>query len=254
MKSISYIIVTHNSQVHFPSVIDNLKLYTKLPYEIIVVDNDSKCTSYIKNIDKIIKNKENLMFTPATNQGLAAASPESDYLILINPDVRIGPNSIEKLINDTETLDAGIAGAILCYPDLKVQHGGGEGYGKKSTADILELTGNAHLNYSKQLHEITQQYPLNCQWITGAVFLITRKTLIKIGPLDEKYTHYKSDLEYCLRAHDNNIKIICSSAVCLHFHKKSTPRKQMIQRLLSRIRFKLEEKRFFKALGKLEKK
>lgn len=243
--------VTHNSQAHFPSVIKNIRAHSPLPFEIIVVDNASKNPSYITNAEKVILNTDNKMFTPATNQGIAAADPDSDYIILINPDIRVTHNSIQKLINDTETLNAGITGAILCYPDLTIQHGGGENYGNKSTTEILKLSNNAHYNFKKQLNQVIQQYPIECQWVTGAVFLITRQTLNKIGNLDEEYTHYKSDLEYSLRARDNNIKVICSSAICLHFHKKSTPKKQIIQRLLSRLRFKIEEKRFQKAINNL---
>ncbi len=254
MKNISYIIVTHNSQAHFPGVIKNIRAHSPLPFEIIVVDNASKNPSYITDAEKVILNNDNKMFTPATNQGIAAANPNSDYIILINPDVRVTHNSIQTLISDTDALNAGISGAILCYPDLTVQHGGGESYGNKSTEEILKLSNNAHYNFKKPLNQVIQQYPLECQWVTGAVFLITRNTLNQIGNLDEKYTHYKSDLEYCLRARDNNIKVICSSAICLHFHKKSTPKKQIIQRLLSRLRFKLEERKFLKAIKNLNYK
>ena len=127
MEKISYILVTHNSQDHFPSVINNLKKFTNLKNEIIVIDNNSKDCNYLIG-DKIIKNKKNLFFTCAVNQGLKAIDQKTDYIILINPDVRITSFTINKILIDLKNSKAGIAGLILVYPDLTIQHGGGRDY------------------------------------------------------------------------------------------------------------------------------
>ena len=104
---ISYIVVTYNSQIHFPELINNLNRCTPLDHEIIIIDNNSDDKEYLSPY-KVIYNKDNTYFTSAVNQGLKLIDNNSEYIILINPDVRINKNTVEKLISDTQKLNAGI--------------------------------------------------------------------------------------------------------------------------------------------------
>ena len=45
---ISYIIVTYNSQIHFPELINNLNRCTPLDHEIIIIDNNGKMVGVVK--------------------------------------------------------------------------------------------------------------------------------------------------------------------------------------------------------------
>lgn len=248
MKKISYIIVTFNSQDHFPDLINSLREQTPYPHEFIIVDNASTSTAYLRGADRLVKNVQNLMFTPAANIGIEQSDPASEYIILTNPDIRITENTISTLIDETERLNAGIAAPVLCYPDLTVQHGGGLAYEEIPDDELLAMDGHAHQHFKDPLQDCFSEYPKECRWITGAFFLITRAAYQTLGPLDNSLTHYKSDLEYCLRARREGEKVICSSAIALHFHKKSTARKRMFDRVFGRLRYRHMQHTFEKNL------
>lgn len=100
----------------FASIREN----TKLPYEIIWVDNGSSPDNF-KIIrqqatrprvhTKLIRNNKNLGFVKATNQGIAEA--EGDYVILLNNDTQVSykwaTNLVKPLMNDPEV---GIVGPV----------------------------------------------------------------------------------------------------------------------------------------------
>ena len=248
---ISYIIVTYNSQIHFPELINNLNRCTPLDHEIIIIDNNSDDKEYLSPY-KVIYNKDNTYFTSAVNQGLKLIDNNSEYIILINPDVRINKNTVEKLISDTQKLNAGITGSILLRSNLSVQHAGGQKY---DTKDInpLELTSHQHLHDKDKLRTIINNYPKKVQWVTGALLLITKQALKVLGELDKSYNHYKSDLEYCLRANEEKINVICSSSIALHFHKKSSKSKKgKLNFFFTKLKYYLARK-YFELIMNLKK-
>ena len=240
---ISYLLITYNSDIHFPDIIENLKKFTKPLNEIIIVDNNSENIDYLKAY-RVKYNTKNVFFTSAVNQGLKLINKGSKYIILVNPDVRINKNTIEKLLSDSKDYNAGIAGTILLNSNLLVQHAGGQEYDLKKL-DPLEMDNHSHLHDGDKLKNIINNYPKKVQWVTGAFFMITKEAFAKLGILDTNLKHYKSDMEYCLRAINNNINIICSSAVCLHYHKKSGRKgRGTVNKLFTKIKFRIIRKYF----------
>ena len=88
-------------------------------YEIIVVDNGSEtpdAVQFINDLDehgevKVVKNKKNLWFPAAINQGVRAADEASKYFIFMHYDtVVLSHNWIDLLINVVETSEAGMVG------------------------------------------------------------------------------------------------------------------------------------------------
>jgi GT2 family glycosyltransferase len=126
------------------------------------------------------------------------------------------------MLRDVEKHNAAIAGTVLIRPNLTIQHGGGSEYANLSDNEVMTLPNHMHTYDKEPLHETLHYFPRECRWVTGAFFLITRDALEILGPLDEQYVHYKSDIEYCLRAKQNGMRVLCSSAICLHFHKHSS--------------------------------
>src|SRR6266699_2677016 len=73
-----------------------------LRYEIVVVDNastDGSCEG-LQTFDshlRLIRNKENVGFGRAVNQGFAVT--ESPFVFLVNPDAEVPSSTIETLVN-----------------------------------------------------------------------------------------------------------------------------------------------------------
>lgn len=92
---ISIIIVTYNSAAVIGECIQSIPQGC----EIIVVDNDSKDESatIASNLGaKVLRNESNVGFGTACNYGAASASGE--FLFFLNPDARLKPDTVEKLL------------------------------------------------------------------------------------------------------------------------------------------------------------
>ena len=118
---------------------------------------------------------------------------------------------------------------------------------------ILKILSHQHLHDKDKLRTIINNYPKKVQWVTGALLLITKQALKVLGELDESYNHYKSDLEYCLRANEEKINVICSSSIALHFHKKSSKSKKgKLNFFFTKLKYYLARK-YFELIMNLKK-
>jgi GT2 family glycosyltransferase len=88
-------------------------------YEIIVVDNgsDKDSQDFLDEIEgevKVIRNKENVWFGPACNQGVAAADKHSKYFLFLHCDVVVtNPAWLDLLMNVSESQNSGMVGVEL---------------------------------------------------------------------------------------------------------------------------------------------
>jgi GT2 family glycosyltransferase len=69
----------------------------------------------------------------------------------------------------------------------------------------------------------------DCDWVTGAVWLINRRAWNKLGPLREDvtelrdYRHFESDREWCMRAKEQGWRVLCAPHSVTHYYRQSTP-------------------------------
>lgn len=89
-------------------------------YEVIVVDNgsDQETQDYLDLLQKegvkVIRNKENLFWSAACNQGVAVADVNSKYFLFMHADtVVLNPSWLDLLVNLSVTHGAGIVGTQL---------------------------------------------------------------------------------------------------------------------------------------------
>lgn len=118
------IIVVHKDRPEYLNICLQSIAVTSLNnnYEIIVVDNGSTvkdAVDFLDDLDKqgevtVIRNKENLWWSKAANQGAKAANKTSKYLIFLHADVVVlNPSWIDLLINVSESQDAGLVGVEM---------------------------------------------------------------------------------------------------------------------------------------------
>ena len=81
---------------------ERIKQYTKLPYELILIDNGSIHGQDLleEYADVLISNKENLGFAKAVNQGIRRATGE--WICVVNNDILIYEGWLEALIKTFE--------------------------------------------------------------------------------------------------------------------------------------------------------
>jgi len=200
----------------------------KIPAEIIIVDNCSSDgsieavrkfqipnpnfqtnpKSQFPNI-RLIKNKENLGFAKANNQGIKIARGE--YVLLLNSDTLVPEGSISQtLLWLSARPKVGVVSCRLMDRSKRTQPTGGffpnllNLFCWASFLDDLPCVNSIILPYhppasnswvSKNWYRNTRQL----DWVTGA-FLMTRKAVFReVGYLSEEFFMYVEELEWCYR-------------------------------------------------------
>lgn len=185
-----------------------------IKFEIFVVDNNSADgTADMVKKDfpqvKLIANDYNAGFAKANNQAIAQSSGR--YVLLLNPDMRVLPGCLEKMVQWMDCHDnAGVAGCHLVkengetvshvrrYPKLSDQ-----------LAIVLKLP---HLfpgildNYLKKDFDYSKESEVDS--IRGSFFMIRRGVIEKIGGLDERYFIWFEEVDYCRQVRNAGCKVM----------------------------------------------
>ncbi|HRT39980.1 MAG TPA: glycosyltransferase family 2 protein [Candidatus Woesebacteria bacterium] len=191
-----------------------------IPYEIIIIDNNSKdnsvneikktFTRYISNFTlKIIKNSCNLGFGKANNQGLKIA--QGNYILFLNSDTIVLHSSISQALDWLcSHPEAAACTAQLLNKDKTIQASGGFfpnlanmltwSLGLDDLPGINYLIKPFHPHPPKfYTHDSFYLRDHQQDWITGAFMLIRRELLDKIGGFDENYFMYGEEVELAYR-------------------------------------------------------
>lgn len=222
MTDLSIIIVSYNTKKLLEECLESIEGKEEDNPEIIVVDNASSDNSAefikqkYKNI-RLLENKENLGFSKANNQGIKIAKGE--YILLLNSDTLTNEKSLESLIDFAKKhADAGVIGARLLNDDKSVQ---------PSVFHLPSIFG-AFKEYWLNIQGSFEKYipkgnePVEVEAVVGAVMLIPKKVIEKVGLLDEKYFMYFEDLDYCRRVKRAGYKIYyLPEAKIIHHHGSS---------------------------------
>ncbi len=187
---------------------DNLRaLYESLDakFEVFVVDNNSAdgtaemVKKYYPQV-KLIVNRENLGFAKANNQAIKLAGGK--YILLLNPDMRVFDDTLSRMISWMDRHDkAWVAGCKLVdesakiikhvrrFPDLIDQ-----------LAIILKIPHIFPSVLNKYLiNDFDYSKSASVDSIRGGFFMIRKKTIEKIGSLDERFFLWFEEVDYCRR-------------------------------------------------------
>lgn len=219
---LSVIIVNFQTKDLLQKCLESLEKSKYRDFEIIAVDNGSTDGSVeaiearYKDI-KILRNEENLGFAKAVNQGIKQATGE--YIFLLNPDSEVKPGSLEELVKFAKKRpETGVVGAKLLNPDGSIQPS--VYHFPTIWRAIAEYWLGKKGAYEK--YAVTASDAVEVEAVTGAAMLIPKKTIEKIGFLDERYFMYFEDLDFCRRVQRAGFKVYyLPQAEIIHHHGKS---------------------------------
>ncbi|PDV98286.1 glycosyltransferase family 2 protein [Candidatus Chloroploca asiatica] len=228
---ISVLIITHNSAHEIGPCLDTLAQHTRVPYEIIVVDNASADDT----MDAIRRSGSLRLVTNTTNVGFAAAVNQATrlaggrYLLLLNPDTQVHEGAIDRLVAFLDSHPSvGICAPRVLAVDGCLRHncfafetpwsffwfGVGVGPLHRVRRWMLRRT-----NWN-----IAADTPQTVEAVTGAVMLVRRELFEQLGGLDERFFMYCEDGDFCYRAHQQGWKtMLVPDAVVTHVRGASTP-------------------------------
>lgn len=227
---ISVVIINWNARELLKNCLDSLRRFEALQVEVIVVDNASTDDSlellrtWFPKIC-LIANESNLGFAAANNQ--ATRSARGRYLLLLNPDTKVQPGAVEKLIDFADdNKDVAVVGPRLLNPDRSVQRSCWRGYPGITAALIdafylwkipgLPIVRNTEIS-ADHLRNV-----LEVDHILGACMLIPRDAWQEIGPLDEGYFLFLEETDWCRRAKALGKRIIyLPTAEVIHYGQHS---------------------------------
>jgi len=205
MEKIAAIIVTYNGQQWTEKCFGSL-LNSSIPLKIFAIDNGSTdgTREKLKNDYSgvtLIENNENLGFGKANNIGLKLALEEGfDYVLLLNQDAWIEPNTIENLVRVHKSNPE--------YGVLSPIHLAGSG-------DKLDQKFNGLLRRDQGIEllddllaansNLKDVYPFS--FINAAAWMISRECLERIGGFDPVFPHYGEDNDFLNRCFLHGFKL-----------------------------------------------
>ena len=219
MKNLSIVTPIYNNIKNTKEYFKEIKKYTQSDYELIIIDNGSndETIKLLNNLSKdrnikIIKNKRNMGFGHANNQGIDIA--DSKYVCFLNNDVLLYPGWDLDLIKPFNIYDDIGATGPVTNNCAGIQS---EDYGLKNISSecyraIAELR-------SKKLHNNYREY----HRVIGFCLLAEANLIKEIKGFDESFNigNYEDD-DLCIRILLKKKKIIiCENAFIYHFGSQS---------------------------------
>ncbi len=192
-------------------------LASTFPVTVYIVDNashDNSLDILQQIIDKrvhIIKNTDNVGFAPAIN--LVLPNITSEYILLLNPDCLVLPNTIAMFV---ETMNkypqTGIAGCLVRNLDGSEQEGCRRSVPTPWRAIVRVFWLDKLFPQYCKSFVLTQSplptKPIEIEGISGACMFVRNSALKIVGPMDEEYFLHCEDLDWFMRFRAANFHIL----------------------------------------------
>lgn len=198
--------------------------------EIVLIDNDPtghplrRCVRHWPGVSLRCFDR-NRGFARAVNEGCRRA--RGQWLLLLNPDVRVPEEFLDKALVAAEALArreprAGIVGFQLRHADGTRQGS----YGPFPTVANV-LAGLLRPRARRRCQPACAHDPRPVPWVTGCCLLVRRDCWRDLGGFDEDFFLYYEDVDLCRRAHAAGWSVWYDPAVRVtHFlplHTRSVP-------------------------------
>jgi GT2 family glycosyltransferase len=185
--------------------------------EIVVVDNHSPFHPVVRKLEKmhgvtVRRFNRNLGFARAVNRGVtepsrpkrarntAPAPAQSDWVLLLNPDVTVEDGFLDDVVTSIDKLSAteptaGVVGFRMRNRDGSSQASTGP------FPTLLRTVAGLFLPRSRRkcTHR-PEPVRQRVDWVTGGCLLVRRDCFRQLGGLDESFFLYYEDVDFCRRA------------------------------------------------------
>lgn len=219
---LSIIIVSYNTKEITRNCLQSIRnSKLQLEYEIILVDNASSDGSVQMVREdfpevRLIANETNNMFAKANNQAMQVA--KGDYFLLLNSDTIVEPGNIEKLYAfiDSHQPKVGCVGPRVLNADGSFQ---AEACCFESMKSVICTALGVilwPLPACIKGFVLPKGYPrfrlgqTRCvDWIPGCSLFIRSSVIKEVGALDEDFSFYHEEVEFCYRLREHGYQVWC---------------------------------------------
>jgi len=217
-KLTSICILTLNRYKALDNLLTSLKKYTKLPCEILILDQNSDMDTkkYLKSLtDKKIK-----VFYSDKNLGCSGGrkyligKTKGDYIVQLDNDLEVREGWLEKLISSIEWNDK-IGGACgrVTFPNGKTEYNGAS-YSIDGNYITYTLDDNG-----KNINDLSLLIENYSMWLPGGA-TIFKSSVFKDEIYDEKFLNGFEDNDLSFRLEKHGWKFVnCPTCVFIHNHR-----------------------------------
>lgn len=238
---VSVVIVNFNSGELLTDCVRSV-LASTVPVIIHVVDNASQDESLFllqqsvcndKRVH-VVKNADNLGFAQAAN--LVLSDTSSDYLLFLNPDCLIRPDTLADFISVMDkNPQAGMAGGLVRNFDGSEQAGCRRSVPTPWRTLVRIFYLDKFFPNSKYFENFVltcqplPDKPIDVEGISGACMFVRRSALDAVGPMDEAYFLHCEDLDWFMRFRAKKWRILFVPDIEVVHVKGGCSRKQPIR-------------------------
>lgn len=185
----------------------------------------------------------NLGFGAAHNLAFAAINPESNFHLILNPDISFSSEVLPHLIDLMQChSNIGVVMPSVKYPDGSLQHL------CKLLPTPVDLILRRFCPVKAVIHRINRRYELHClprdhlvdvPTVSGCFLLVRTKLLLSLGGFDERYFMYLEDVDLVRRIGDV-ARVVCDPRVSVtHAYAKGSYRnmKLLCHHIISGMRY-----------------
>jgi GT2 family glycosyltransferase len=240
---ISAIVILFHGRLFLPDLLrtltDDLQ-FTR--HELILVDNGSTDGSveYVKEHypnARLIENGKNLGFAPAVNIGLKAA--RGDYLYVLNQDLRFRKGATQSLLQRLKSEPGlGMIGPGYVYFDGR-PHSSARALPTYRhvfyRALLLDRLFPHHREFSHwRMGWFDHTSEMDVEQPMGAVMLLPREVIIRVGLMDEAFPILFNDVDFCHRIKEAGYRLLYyPNAVVEHHVGASTSKRPYLMKVIS---------------------
>jgi glycosyltransferase involved in cell wall biosynthesis len=219
---VSIVIPTFKNIVMLRRCVESLKRTNYRNYEVVIVGDDSVRKEMEPEVTAL---GQTVLWAPRGSTGFnfsrkmnwAVQRVSGDLVVLLNDDTEVvNPSWLSSMVGYSAIPGVGIVGALLRFPDGRVQHAG-----------IISGMEGGRCGISFRLAQPSDRgycslvsAARNCAAVTAACMLVSRQLYQKLGGLDETtFAVAYNDPDFCYRAHDAGYRIVYTPQAELTHHE-----------------------------------
>ena len=216
--NLSIIIVLYN-QAHFSFLcLKSILHHADVEYEVVIIDNAStdETEDLLLQIDnaKVTRNKENIGFLKAVNQGSKVA--KGKYVLLLNNDAMLEERSLSSAIHTIEEDESiGAVGGKIKLVDGTLQEAG----------NIVWNDGSC-IGYGRGDNPNDPQFMFKRQvdYCSGAFLLFRKTDFLNLNGFDNRFSPaYYEETDFCIQLNKSGLKTVYDpNVVIVHYEFASS--------------------------------
>jgi N-acetylglucosaminyl-diphospho-decaprenol L-rhamnosyltransferase len=197
---LAVVVVTYSPGDSLSAFLDSVSAATTRPVRVVLADNGSvdgvpEAESAAGRAE-LLAMGENLGYGAAANRAVAGLDPSAGWVLVSNPDIVLGPGSLDTLLEAAGRWPrAGALGPLIrtddeVYPSARLQPSLGRGVGHAVFGAVWPA--NPWTRSYRQEDSVEER---TAGWLSGSCVLLRREAWDSVDGFDPRYFMYFEDVD-----------------------------------------------------------